>query len=86
MEALMPGSRLRSEIDIRLGDNAVLMGDVEPEISGFDDCRTGIGCFVIESISPPVSSKNGNCSKCGEVCCCDWDGDMTHAGDGCEET
>lgn len=82
----MPGSRLRSEIDIRLGDNAALTGDVEPESSAFDDCKTGIGCFAIEGISPPVSSKNGNCSTCGEACCSDWDGDMTHVGDACDET
>jgi hypothetical protein len=67
MEALMPGSRLRSEIDMRLGDNAALTGEAEPEASGFDDCRTGIGCFAIEGTSPPVSSKNGNCSACGEA-------------------
>ena len=70
MEALIPGSRLRSEIDIRLGDNAALMGDVQPDASGFDNCRTGIGCFVMEGTSPPVSSKKGNCSACGEVTFC----------------
>ena len=63
----MPGSRLRSEIDILLGDNAALTGDFGAVASGSDDCRTGTGCFTIEGISPPVSSKNGNCSTCGEA-------------------
>jgi hypothetical protein len=67
MEALIPGSRLRSEIDILLGDNAVLTGDFGPVASGLDDGRTGIDCFAIKGPSPPVSSKNGNCSVGGEA-------------------
>ena len=63
----MPGSRLRSEIDILLGDNAALTGDFGAVASGLDDCRIGTGCFAIEGPSPPVSSKNGNCSTCGET-------------------
>ena len=67
MDALIPGSRLRSEIDILLGDNAALIGDFGAVASGLDDCRTGIGCFAIKGTSPPVSSKNGNCSADGEA-------------------
>ena len=65
MDAEIPGSRLRSEMDIRRGESAGLDGDTEPRADSLEDVRIGTGLFCsfgcsCAGSSPPVSSKNGS--------------------------
>ena len=68
MEAWIPGSRLRSEIDIRRGERARFRdGDWLPSSCAWEELRTGIGLFESDGAGePPVESKKGK----GEECDC----------------
>jgi hypothetical protein len=57
MEALTPGSRFRSEIDIRRGESSVFMGDGQP-VPGWDDGRIGTLVPII-GLPLPISPKKG---------------------------
>lgn len=55
MEALIPGSSLRSEIDIRLGESDGRVG----EDGAWLDDNTGYGCLSREVDSCDISPNNG---------------------------
>jgi hypothetical protein len=63
MEAEMPGSRLRSEMDMRRGERAGREGERLPSAWAWDweEVRTGMGAEVRDGAGeePPVSSKKG---------------------------
>ena len=57
IEALTPGSRFRSEIDIRLGESSGFVGDEQP-VPGWDDGRMGM-LAAKTGLSLPNSPKRG---------------------------
>ena len=62
----MPGSRLRSEMDIRRGESARFRdGDWLPSSCAWEELRTGIGLFERDGAGePPVESKKGRGDEC----------------------
>lgn len=67
----MPGSRLRSEMDMRRGESARFRdGDWLPSSCAWEELRMGIGLLESDGGGePPVESKNGrgvdcDCSAC----------------------
>lgn len=57
IDALTPGSRFRSEIDIRLGESSVFVGEEQP-VPGWDDGRIGILAPIV-GLSFPISPNRG---------------------------